>query len=207
MQPLHDSSADRNDSTTLAARAADDGYLFFRGLLPVSDVINARCAILPDLDALGWIDRDGPNDVRAVARPGCFVDDAEPQVGEMVCRHTGMPEVQRLQHHPELLATCARLFGESVLPLPRILLRYNFPQQAEHTTSQHQDYPHVQGTDRFYNRVDTARRLHRRYGRTEGRRRLPETRRVAVASGNGRGRHGSAGRLHPSLARQRHEGW
>ncbi|MCP4385385.1 MAG: hypothetical protein GY798_28900 [Hyphomicrobiales bacterium] len=134
MQPLQDSSADLLDDATLATRAARDGYLFFRSLLPAGEIKAARHALIPDLDALGWLTRTGPDDHRAIARPGHFVDDAEPVVGELVCRHSVLPEVQRLQHHPQLLSLFERLFGEAVLPLPRVLLRYNFPQQAAHTT-------------------------------------------------------------------------
>ena len=150
MQPLTDSSADVADGPGLAARAARDGYLFLPGLLPTADIAAARRAVLPGLDALGCLRRAGPDDDRAIADPDRFLDDADPAIGELVCRHSTLPEIQRLQHHPILLDLFERLFGEAVLPLPRIILRYNFPQQVAHTTPQHQDYPHVQGTDRVF---------------------------------------------------------
>ncbi len=150
MKPFYDAIGDLGDGEALASRAARDGYLYFPGLLPAAEIAAARRAILPDLDALGWVQRTSADDDRATAVPGCFVDDAERVVGELVCRQSVLPEMQRLQHHPVLIGLFERLFDAAVLPLPRILMRYNFPRQVAHTTSQHQDFPHVQGTDRVF---------------------------------------------------------
>lgn len=150
MKPFRDSSSDLADSRVLSARAGEDGYLFFPGLLPAADIMAIRQAVLPGLDALGWLLKSGPDDSRAIANPDRFQDDSDPDVAALVCRHSTLPQVQKLQHHPTLTDLFERLFGQPVFPLPRILLRYIFPQRTAHTTPQHQDYPHVQGSTRVF---------------------------------------------------------
>ena len=145
MLPLQDSTSDLDDGPRLATRAAADGYLYFPGLLPATEVLELRAAMLPDLADLGWIiDHTGRANLNK------FVDDTDAQVGELVCRHGVLPPTLSLQHHPRLIDLFTRLYGEAVLPLPRVLMRYNFPRRDQHTTPQHQDFPHVQGTARVF---------------------------------------------------------
>ncbi len=150
MKPFQDSHALIGDAEALRAQAARDGYLFLPGLLPRDDVLAARRALLPDLARLGWIAQESPDDDRAIANLDNFTLDTDPVVSELVCRHGVLPAVQRLQHHPALTGVAEKLFAEPVLPLPRIIFRYLFPQKNEHATPQHQDFPHVQGTTRTF---------------------------------------------------------
>jgi hypothetical protein len=149
MQPFRDSTDLIHDGPALGARVAEDGYLFFRGLIPPADILAARRRMLDLIDAAGWLDRDSPDDLAAVTRPNAFVLDTDPVATELVLRQSVLAEVLRLQHHPVLLGLFDRLFGEAVLPLPRVLVRNMFPRQDEHTTPQHQDFPHVQGSERL----------------------------------------------------------
>ncbi len=55
MDELADSSAFVADPGALRGRLAGDGYLFFRGLLPVAAVGAAADRILADLRRGGWI--------------------------------------------------------------------------------------------------------------------------------------------------------
>ena len=43
-----------------------------------------------------------------------------------------------------------KIFNGPVFPLPRVIPRTLFPNQNEHTTPPHQDYPHVQGSFETY---------------------------------------------------------
>lgn len=149
MQPFRDSTPLLDDGPALAARVAEDGYLFLPGLIPPALILAARRRMVDMLDAAGWLDRHGPDDLAAVTRPEAFVLDTDPVATDLVLRQSVLAEVLRLQHHPALLGLFARLFGEPVLPLPRVLVRHMFPRQDEHTTPQHQDYPHVQGSERL----------------------------------------------------------
>ena len=72
--------------------ARDDGYLFLPGLISRERVLAARRAIVPSLDALGWLRRDGDNDWRALANVENFVADTDPVVSDLTCRHAVLPE-------------------------------------------------------------------------------------------------------------------
>lgn len=149
MRPFRDSTAIRNDGAALAARVAEDGYLFLPGLIPAADILAARRRMVEMLDAAGWLQRSGPDDLAAVTRPEAFVLDTDPVATDLVLRQSVLAEVLAIQHHPALLGLFERLYGEPVLPLPRVLVRNMFPRAEEHTTPQHQDYPHVQGSRRL----------------------------------------------------------
>ena len=148
MRPLRDSSALVDDGPALAERIAADGYLFIAGLLPAADILALRRRMLDVVDAAGWIRRAGPDDDTAIAEPAAFRLDTDPEATAVVMAQAALPEVQALLHHRALVGLFERLFGEPVLPLPRIIVRNLFPQQDDHTTPAHQDYPHVQGSRR-----------------------------------------------------------
>ena len=59
MEELADSSALVSDPDGLRQRLAADGYLFFRGLLPLGEVQAAEQAVLARLRAGGWVDERG----------------------------------------------------------------------------------------------------------------------------------------------------
>ena len=148
MRPLRDSSALVDDGPALAERIAADGYLFIAGLLPAADILALRRRMLDVVDRAGWIRRAGPDDDAAIAEPTAFHLDTDPETTAVVIAQAALPEVQALLHHRALVGLFERLFGEPVLALPRIIVRDLFPQQDDHTTPAHQDYPHVQGSRR-----------------------------------------------------------
>lgn len=149
MGPFRDSAAQAGDGAALRARLAEDGYLFLPGLLPAAAIGAIRRRLVGMLAEIGWVRRDGADDLRALADLAAFHDDTDPEATALVCRQGASVEVQRLQHDPALVDLFARLFDGPVLPLPRILVRNIFPGKEEHTTPQHQDYPHVQGSTRL----------------------------------------------------------
>ncbi|MEZ5670806.1 MAG: phytanoyl-CoA dioxygenase family protein [Alphaproteobacteria bacterium] len=149
MHPFRDSASIVGDGAALRARLAADGYLFLPGLLPAEKVAAVRRRLVAMLADLGWVRRDGADGLAARADLAAFRDDTDPVATDLVCRQGASVEVQRLQHHPALTGLFARLFDGPVLPLPRILVRNIFPRMEEHTTPQHQDYPHVQGSRRL----------------------------------------------------------
>src|SRR5580700_1304018 len=56
MDELADSASLANDQGGLRRRLAEDGYLFFRGLLPADEVRTAGQAVLARLRDGGWVD-------------------------------------------------------------------------------------------------------------------------------------------------------
>ena len=148
MEPFRDSASIVGDGAALAERMAADGYLFLPGLLPAAAILALRRRMIDVVDEAGWIRRDGAADMAAIAEPTAFQLDTDPAATAAIMRQAALPEVQSLQHHPILIGLFERLFGEAVLPLPLIIVRNLFPQQDDHTTPAHQDYPHVQGSQR-----------------------------------------------------------
>lgn len=143
MQELRDSTPLQGDAIALRARLVEDGYVFFRGLLPTADVMSVRSEVWQALDAAGWLAAGSTTDTpiptdRAVreAAPGYF--DA----------YTGIQRSQlfhELAHHPALLSLMGALFEEPLLVHPRKIARTSLPQDDEYTRP-HQDFRLIQGT-------------------------------------------------------------
>ena len=106
-----------NDPIALRAQAERDGYLFFKQLLPKSDVQTLRTELLSLLATRGWLRDDLPLDAARV-NPAA-VADLESWGG------TGISEeayrelqhsflFQRFQHHPSLIRLYQTLFDAAV---------------------------------------------------------------------------------------------
>ena len=111
----------------LRARAAEQGYLFFRSLLDTESVLDLRRQILEVCQKHGWLDDDAPL-MDGVSRDGqLFIEGLSP---EWIAFYT---DVQRLRAfnalalHPAILAMFATLFGEDALPHSRNICRVIFP--------------------------------------------------------------------------------
>jgi ectoine hydroxylase-related dioxygenase (phytanoyl-CoA dioxygenase family) len=129
----------------LRARVEQDGYLFFRGLLPRADVLGVRRAILAICRAAGWLVTgsdllDGRADT---ARSTVEPEPAYMQVYNQVLR---LEAFNALAHHPALVGVVSMLVGEPAFPHPLKIARLMFPQNVRHTTPPHQDFVFIQGT-------------------------------------------------------------
>ncbi len=142
-----------NDPPALRARADELGYLFFRGLLPVDELIDVRRRILQVLDRRGWIlpgtdPMEGRADKAAYAAvPQEEIDFCGVGVGAEAYREIQHLEAfHQLAHHPRLLSVYQTLFGEPVLPHPRNIARIVIPTDHDLPTPPHQDFIHIQGS-------------------------------------------------------------
>ncbi len=153
MQPFTQSNDLLGQPEALRRRAAEDGYLFFRDLLPRQSVLDLRLQILHILDRQGLIRRGFPLD-EAVADLDTIA--ALPSAERGYCG-VGVPrevylEVQKLEafhrlpHHPRLIALYRDLLGGEVFPHPRHICRLMLPGPTVSPTPPHQDYVHIQGT-------------------------------------------------------------
>ncbi len=124
----------------LRIRAAEDGYLLLRGLLPPDDVLTVRRDVLDLCVAAGWCDAAG------VARPGVRFIEGQPGFFEVYDRVQRLESFHRLATHPRLLELYQALFGEPPLAHPRNIARIMFPENNEHRTPAHQDFIHIRGT-------------------------------------------------------------
>lgn len=149
MRPFTDSTPILGDIAAMRARLAADGYLFLRGLLPRAAVMDLRAQTLAAAAAGGWLAPGHPAE-DAIADPGAACVDPEPSYLAVLAAIYRLEALHALQHHPALIGLFESLFGEAVLPRPRLIPRCFFPQQPAHTTAPHQDYPYVQGTTEVY---------------------------------------------------------
>jgi hypothetical protein len=150
--PLRDSTALLEDGAALRERAAEDGYLFFRTLLPASAIQAVRADVLAVVKRHGWL-RPGQDALGGVLQPDAFAGVPESAMRTGIGVSTAMYEdvqklerVHRLPHHPHLLAVFERLFDTPVLVHPRHIIRMITSHPAMVPTPMHQDYPLIQGT-------------------------------------------------------------
>jgi len=132
------------DAAALRARMDEQGYLFFRGLLPTEPLWELRDAVTRVLADQGWI-RGGEQRLEALAASLPHREGEETYL-------TALREVMKLEqlhslaHRPELLGVMRALLGEKAFPHPLCIARLVFPRAPELSTPPHQDYPNNQGT-------------------------------------------------------------
>lgn len=132
------------DPEALRSRLAEDGYLYFSGVLNRKKVLQLRRRMLGALDECGWIDPDS-----VLMRGRCTavpVREGDPEF------FVGYDEIQKLEefhtlaHDDDLMAIMREVLGESAFPHPLKIARLAFPRHYEVSTPPHQDYPNNQGT-------------------------------------------------------------
>ena len=137
----------------LRARAEEEGFLFFKGLLPKAPLLELRDQILEIVERYGWIKKgtnrmDGIGDLETIARD----DSRDPKWKYIGVGQNAYGDVQRLeafhalQHHPDLIAVYEKLFQARVIPHPRAIARVLLPAPSLAATPPHQDYVYIQGT-------------------------------------------------------------
>lgn len=159
-----------NKPEQLRNRAQEEGYLYFKGLLPRELISDLRLQILTICDQYGWLDKntdviDGVGNPEAIAR---LYDDENTQRGVGVSLEA-YEKIQRLElfhslpHHPDLISIYRVLLGDRVLPHPRNIARIMLPDPRLAPTPAHQDYIHIQGTEKvwtcWFPLGDTPRKL------------------------------------------------
>ena len=154
---FYDATPLLGDPDALRARSDEDGFLFFRGFLPVEPVLELRRQILAIVGRYGWLragtdPMEGIADLEAVA-----ASDAQDKtlyaIGVTADAYRDIQCLElfhALPHHPKLLALYESLFGEAVLPHPRHIARVLLPSPSLAPTPPHQDYIYIQGTHRFW---------------------------------------------------------
>jgi ectoine hydroxylase-related dioxygenase (phytanoyl-CoA dioxygenase family) len=143
VQQLTDSTSSAFDGPALRARLADDGYLFFRGLLPSAGVLRVRAGVYSALDSVGWL--AGGSTVgaplptsRAVREGGAGYLDAYLEIQRGQAFH-------ELAHSTELVSLVSRIVDEPLLVHPRKIARTSLPKDDEYTPP-HQDFRLIQGS-------------------------------------------------------------
>jgi hypothetical protein len=140
------------DASVAVLRADLDqqGYLFFRGLLPAADVLAVRHAVLAHCAEAGWLDPSS-DPIEGIIRA-----DLEPmmegQPGYMAVYrkilHT--PLFHEFPQHPRLMQIAAKLIDGDVLVHPRRIGRLAWPNYTAATTPAHQDHFYIRGSVQTY---------------------------------------------------------
>lgn len=141
---FRESSELLDDAEKLRQRMADEGYLFFRELLPTDVLLDLREKITSVLVSQGWI-RGGSQQMDAIASslPYREGDAGYLQALKEVVR---LEALHALAHRPELIQLMSKVLGGSAFPHPLSITRLIFPHAPELSTPPHQDYPNNQGT-------------------------------------------------------------
>jgi len=149
---MTDSTPLLGDAPALRQRTELDGYLFFRGFLPASDVLKVREDLMGVVRRHGWSRVDQPvmeGTIDADVLKQVPTEQIRTDIGvtsEMYDDVQRLESVHRLPHHPKLVELYRSLFGSEVLVHPRHIVRMITPHHAMVPTPVHQDFPLIQGT-------------------------------------------------------------
>ena len=126
MDELADSAYLVNDADGLRRRLADDGYLFFRGLLPAGQVQAAGQAVQAQLRSGGWIDDRGIPSIqpRAVNSMDALADPA------FRAAMFG-PAFNEIPYRPALREVVRRILGPRAFSYPAKVLRAVYPERPQ----------------------------------------------------------------------------
>ena len=126
VEELADSAALVSDPDGLRRRLAQDGYLFFRGLLPACEVQAAGRAVLARLQAGGWADDRGIPSIqpRAVNSMDALADPAFRAAMTSA-------EFNRLPYLPPLRAVVRAILGRAAFSYPVKVLRAVYPERPQ----------------------------------------------------------------------------
>lgn len=144
MDEYRDSTPDLSKPDVLKGRLAEDGCLFFRGLLPAGNVTKARERTLLALERAGWLAPDAdPED----ARPGSrVVNEGDEDFFDAYADLQAGEVFHALAHEPAFISLFGSLVDDELLVHPRKIARISFPDNPRGTTPPHQDFRYIQGT-------------------------------------------------------------
>ena len=129
-----------SDRTRLLEHSRRNGYLFFRGLLPVKPVLELRQPVLRVAHQHKLLEPDTHPDA-GIRRKGVFICE---QDGSETFRNFYI-DVQKLRlfhalpHHERIVRVLEVLFGDSVFVHPRHICHVIFPGEHQHTTPPHSE--------------------------------------------------------------------
>jgi ectoine hydroxylase-related dioxygenase (phytanoyl-CoA dioxygenase family) len=134
----------------LRARMSEQGYLFFRGLVPTDEVLGLRREVLQHCAEAGWLD---PNyDIsEGIVAPG------QPPLSEGIREYAQVyrkvlrtPRFHDFPAQLALVSVMAKLLGAEPFIHPRRIGRITFPKFEQATTPAHQDYHYIRGSVETY---------------------------------------------------------
>lgn len=141
---LRESTELLSDPDALRTRFAEDGYVFFRGLVDRQTVLDVRRDVANAIASVGWL-AEGTDPIDAVPGPE-IRREADEHWWPGYTAWQRQESFHRLAYDPALLRPVSILVGaeDDVLVHPRKIGRVTFPGSA-YPTPPHQDFPLIQG--------------------------------------------------------------
>ena len=134
-----------DNGDALRERAATDGYLFFRGLLPAEAILPVRANLLSVVRQHGWLTDEATGTLDVAALAAVPESAMRTDIGVSAVPPTTLSKSSKvstlLPHHPKLLALYQTLFVDEVLVHARHIIRMISPHPAVFPTPPHQDFP------------------------------------------------------------------
>lgn len=144
LQPMFEANELLGDASALQARLRSDGYLFFRNIVPVHQLMDLRDQITQILADQGWIEGGAARmQAKAIRRP---LREGQPKFFFAHDHIVKLEAFHSLAHEPHLMNVMRQSLGESAFPHPLSIVRLIFPDSPELATPPHQDFPNNQGT-------------------------------------------------------------
>lgn len=147
-KPHQDATQLLDEPAALRAQAEEQGYFYFKGLLPTADVLSVRRQILETCRRHGFLNDQAPLE-DGVVRDGFFIreSDSDPQWLAYYSEILKLRDFHALAQHENILAVLDRLIGEPLLPHSRNISMALFPRGVKTTTPAHQDFNFIGGTE------------------------------------------------------------
>ena len=143
-------SGSQADSDILRREMNENGYLFFRALVPKDEVLRVRSDVFELCREAGWLDASRDT-MDGIAAPG-IAPLMEGMADYMaVYRHIlKLPSFHAFPSHPSLTNVAQKLLDSEVLIHPRRIGRVTFPHLLSATTPPHQDHFYIRGSVETY---------------------------------------------------------
>ncbi len=152
MQPFIESNF-AAPADQLRAQMQENGYLFFRALVPADEVLKVRHAALELCDQAGWLDADAAL-MEGVMRPGIApTGEGKADYMAMYRKLLKTPLFHAFPDLPPLRQVAAKILdveSSEVLTHPRRIGRVTFPHNIGATTPAHQDHFYIRGAVETY---------------------------------------------------------
>lgn len=142
--PMFEANGLLGNAAAVHARLQQDGYLFFRNIVPPDVLAGLRDQITQVLAEQGWIEGGEQRmAAKAIVRP---LREGQPKFFKAHDRIVKLEALHSLAHETNLMSVLRQALGDTVFPHPLSIVRLVFPDSPELATPPHQDFPNNQGT-------------------------------------------------------------
>ena len=133
------------DDAELQRRLADEGYLFFKGLVAPEKLWELRREMMSMIQQVGWLVA-GTDPMDGIADISMRYTEGDNEYSAGYAEVYKIENFHRSGHWNEYMDIIEKMVGKPVMPHPQKIARIWFPKYTEHTTPKHQDFVHFQGS-------------------------------------------------------------